>query len=54
MSKNILEKFSKYMPDSTTRAWLEGAVIVGMRANRERRIIEIDAAMPCIVDKEEI
>ena len=42
------------MPDSTTRAWLEGAVIVGMRANRERRIIEIDAAMPCIVDKEEI
>ncbi|MBR2370937.1 MAG: PolC-type DNA polymerase III [Clostridia bacterium] len=54
MEKTILQRFANYSPDSTTKDWLDNATNISMRANRERRIIEIHACFDWIMDKEDL
>ena len=54
MAKTILEYFPKYAPDERVRALLLSAENVSLRADRERRMAELSASFPQIIDKKEL
>ena len=49
--KNLLEILKKYTPDTHTAAWLGRASGIKLRADKERRMLEIEAFFPEIVKK---
>lgn len=49
--KNLLEIFAKYQPDDTVSEWLLTASDISLRADKERRMIEVRAAFPEILRK---
>lgn len=49
--KTLLDIFHKYQPDAQTAAWLSRASDITMRADKERRMLEVRAAFPDIVRK---
>ena len=49
--KNLLEIFSKYQPSERTAAWMLSATDIRLRADKERRMIEVSAAFPALVEK---
>ena len=51
---NLLEKFTKYTPDQTAREWMANATILSLRADKERRIVEVSVSLPSLVEKAEI
>ncbi|MBQ9778770.1 MAG: PHP domain-containing protein, partial [Clostridia bacterium] len=54
MAKTLLEIFSKYTPSERDREWLLTASDIRLRAEKERRMIEISAAFPSLIKKETI
>ena len=49
--KTLLEIFSKYQPNEMNGAWLAEATDIRLRADKERRMIEVSAAFPALVKK---
>ena len=49
--KNLLEIFSKYQPSERTAAWMLSSTDIRLRADKERRMIEVSAAFPALVEK---
>ena len=49
--KNLLEIFAKYEPNERTAAWMLTATDIRLRADKERRMIEVSAAFPALVAK---
>ncbi len=54
MSKNLAEVFNKYTPSGARRGWMEAAQSLSVRADKERRIVEVTAAFSAIVEKDEL
>ena len=54
MSKNLLQVFNKYNAVGGRRVWMENSESLTVRADRERRIVEVTAAFPSIIDKDEL
>ncbi len=52
MAKTFLEVFTKYEPNETTAALLEGCEILHRRADVEKRMLEVDVAFSKIVKKD--
>ena len=46
-----MQIFAKYQPDDATAEWLLAASDISLRADKERRIIEVRAAFPEILRK---
>ncbi len=51
MAKSLLEIFHKYSPHEADAAWLRTGTDITVRADRERRMIEVSAAFPAIIPK---
>ena len=51
---NLLEKFTKYVPSSQSREWLENTEITSLRADRERRIVEVGVSFDRLINKSDI
>ncbi len=49
--KNLLEIFQKYTPDALDAAWLTRATNISLRADKEKRMIEVRAHFPELVRK---
>ncbi len=49
--RNLLDIFSKYQPSERTAAWMLTATDIKLRADKERRMIEVSAAFPALVEK---
>ena len=49
--KSFLEIFSKYEPGDRDAGWLRLATDIRLRADKERRMIEVSAAFPDLVEK---
>ena len=49
--KTLLEIFSKYQPSESNAKWLVTATDIRLRADKERRMIEVSAAFPDLVAK---
>ncbi len=49
--KTLLQILSKYSPDPETAHWLAHAEDIRVRADKERRMLEISAAFPTIIKK---
>ncbi|MBR7111851.1 MAG: PHP domain-containing protein, partial [Clostridia bacterium] len=49
--KNLLEIFNKYHPEDFDAAWLVKATDITLRADKEKRMIEVRAAFPDLVRK---
>ncbi len=47
----LLEKFTKYKPNNEIAEWFAKATIRSLRADRERRIVEVVADFPALVEK---
>ena len=54
MSKNLAEVFNKYTPSSARRGWMEAAQSLSVKADKERRIVEVTAAFSAILEKDEL
>ena len=49
--KTLLQIFEKYQPSAQNAAWMQAATDIRMRADKERRMVEISAAFPALVEK---
>ena len=54
MSKNLIQLFNKYVASGLRRDWMESAEVISTRADKERRIVEVSAAFPNVIDKDEL
>ena len=54
MSKNLIQLFNKYTATGSRRDWMESAEVVSTRADKERRIVEVSAAFPTVILKDEL
>ena len=54
MSKNLVEVFNKYTPRGSRRAWMGEAKSLSVRADKERRIVEVTAAFSAVLEKDEL
>ena len=52
--RSLLEIFSRYEPSEHTAAWMKQATDVKLRADKERRMIEVSAAFPALVEKRDL
>ncbi|MBE6600079.1 MAG: PolC-type DNA polymerase III [Ruminococcaceae bacterium] len=48
---SLTEKFTKYTPNNENREWLSKASILSLRADKARRIVEVTAAIPSLIEK---
>ena len=51
---SLLDKFTKYIPSAQTREWLENTQIVSLRADREKRIVEVSVSFDRLINKSDI
>ena len=51
---SLLDKFTKYTPSAQTREWLENTQIVSLRADREKRIVEVSVSFDRLINKSDI
>ena len=49
--KTLLEIFSKYEPSTRNAEWMQKATDIHLRADKERRMIEVSAAFPELIEK---
>ena len=49
--KTLLDIFSKYQPSERNARWMLNASDIRLRADKERRMIEVSAAFPDLVEK---
>ena len=49
--KNLLQIFEKYQPGEQNAAWMLTATDIRLRADKERRMIEVSAAFPALIEK---
>ena len=49
--KNLLEIFNRYTPDPSDAAWLREGQDITLRADKEKRMIEVHAHFPALVRK---
>ncbi|MBO5355974.1 MAG: PolC-type DNA polymerase III [Clostridia bacterium] len=49
--KNLLQIFEKYQPSERNAAWMLTATDIRLRADKERRMIEVSAAFPALIEK---
>ncbi len=49
--KTLLEIFSKYQPSEANASWMAEATDIRLRADKERRMIEVSAAFPALIQK---
>lgn len=54
MAKKFTEIFSRYIPDTDTKEWLDSATDITVRADKERRIIEANLSFTSPIDKGEL
>ncbi len=54
MAKSFFEIFHKYSPQERYASWLATAADIRMRADKEKRMLEISAAFPALVKKTEL
>ena len=54
MAKTFFEIFSRYEPSEQVASWLREASEIRMRADKEKRMLEISAAFPTLHTKEEL
>ena len=54
MAKSFLEIFFKYTPEQMHVAWLNQATDIHLRADKERRMLEVSAAFPALVKKADL
>ena len=54
MSKNLIQLFNKYTATGARRDWMGSAEIISTRADKERRIVEVSAAFPTVIPKDEL
>ncbi len=52
--KTLLQIFQKFQPTQSQAEWLLTASDIRMRADKERRMIEVSAAFPALVKKEQL
>ena len=54
MAKTLVEIFAKYDAPERHAAWMLTATDIRMRADKERRMLEVSAAFPALVKKSEL
>ena len=55
MAKNLMQIFSRYLPDMETKKFLESAILFGnMRADRNARILEVDFSYFSLIPKSKL
>ena len=55
MAKNLMQIFSRYLPDMETKKFLESAVLFGnMRADKNARILEVDFSYFSLIPKSKL
>lgn len=54
MGKRLTEVFNRYTPEGYRREWMTAAESISVRADKERRIVEVTAAFPAVLDKDEL
>ena len=50
--KNLLQIFEKYQPSTRNAEWMLTATDIRLRADKERRMIEVSAAFPALIEKQ--
>ncbi len=54
MAKNLLELFNRYTPTGRRLQWMRDAQSLSVRADKERRMLEVTAALSFAQDKDEL
>ena len=54
MAKNLTELFCRYTPSGYRREWMSAAESLSVRADRERRMLEVIAALSSVIEKDEL
>ncbi len=54
MAKKLTDLLNKYMPTGLRRQWMETAECVSVKAERERRMLEVSISLPFVVEKDEL
>ena len=54
MAKKLIELLNKYTPSGSRREWMSVAECVSVKAEKERRMLEVGIALPFVVEKDEL
>ncbi len=54
MAKKLTELLTKYTPSGARREWMSAAECTWVKAEKERKILEVGIALPFVVEKDEL
>ena len=54
MAKKLTELFCRYTPSESRREWMRNAESLSVRADRERRMLEVTAVLSSVIEKDEL
>ena len=54
MAKKLTELFCRYTPPGSRREWMSTAESLSVRADRERRMLEVTAVLSSVIEKDEL
>ena len=54
MAKKLTELFFFFSPSGSRREWMRNAESLSVRADRERRMLEVTAVLSSVIEKDEL